>query len=81
MVVKLTVSISPKKVALVLTIIVICLSIVSLAGQFSRYVLGHGNLFRLVRLFNVGEDSNIPTWYSSITLLYLFAPVGIDCYI
>ncbi len=70
MVVKLTLSISPKKVALVLTMVVICLSIVSLAGQFSRYILGHGNLFGLVRLFNVGEDSNIPTWYSSITLLF-----------
>ncbi|BAZ68560.1 MAG: hypothetical protein KME28_21665 [Pelatocladus maniniholoensis HA4357-MV3] len=70
MVVKLTLSISPKKVALVLTIVVICLSCVSLAGQFSRYILGHGNLFGLVRLFNVGEDSNIPTWYSSITLLF-----------
>ncbi len=70
MVVKLTLSISPKRVALVLTIVVIGLSIVSLAGQFSRHILGHGSLFGLVRLFNVGEDSNIPTWYSSITLLF-----------
>ncbi|TBR60298.1 hypothetical protein BLD44_021705 [Mastigocladus laminosus UU774] len=70
MVVKLTLSVSPKKVALVLTIVVICLSLVSIAGQFSRYIIGRGSLFGLVRLFNVAEDSNIPTWYSSITLLF-----------
>lgn len=67
---KLTVFLSPRKVFQVLTVIVICLSIVSLAGQFSRYVLGHGSLLGLIRLFNVGQDSNVPTWYSSVTLLF-----------
>ncbi len=67
---KLTVFVSPRRVFLVLTVVVICLSIVSLAGQFSRYILGHGRLFGLIRLFNVGQDSNVPTWYSSITLLF-----------
>lgn len=67
---KLTVFISPRKVFLFLTLVVIGLSIVSLAGQFSRYVLGHGSLLGLIRLFYVGYDANVPTWYSSGALLF-----------
>ena len=67
---KLTVFISPRKVFLGLTFVVICLSIISLAGQFSKYILGHGRLFGLILCFDVGSDSNGPTWYSSITLLF-----------
>lgn len=67
---KLTVFISPRKVFQVLTLVVIGLSIASLAGQFSRYILGYGRLFGLINLFDVGKDSNVPTWYSSIALLF-----------
>lgn len=66
---KLTLFISPRKIALVLTLVVICLSLASLAGQFSSHILGYPRLFGLVRLFNVGLDTNIPTWYSSSALL------------
>jgi hypothetical protein len=67
---KLTVFISPRKVFLVLTLVAISLSIVSLAGQFSKYILGYPTLLGFVRLFDVGLDSNVPTWYSSVALLF-----------
>lgn len=66
---KLTLFISPRKITLVLTLVVICLSLASLAGQFSSHILGHDTLRGLVRLFDVGQDSNVPTYYSSFTLL------------
>lgn len=61
--------ISPKRVALLLTGVIGVLLLASLAGSFSTYVLGHGNLFGIVRLFNVDKEGNIPTWYASISLL------------
>ncbi len=45
------------------------LVLASVAGQISRYVLGHGHLFGLVDLFYVDVEDNIPTWYSSSMLL------------
>lgn len=59
---------SPKKVARFLTTTVIILTIASFAGNFAHHVLDitfRGLVFRL----NVGEDSSLPTWYSSIALL------------
>ncbi|MBD1861037.1 MULTISPECIES: hypothetical protein [Trichocoleus] len=61
--------ISPKRVALLLTGVIGVLLLASLAGSFSTHVLGHGNLFGIVRLFNVDKEGNIPTWYASISLL------------
>lgn len=66
---KLTLFISPRKITLLLTLVVICLSLASLAGQFSNHILGYPRVFGLVRLFNVALDSNVPTWYSSFALL------------
>lgn len=66
---QLTISISPKKIAQVLTVVVIFLVLASVAGQYSRYVLERGQVFGLVQLFNVDEEQNIPTWYSSCALL------------
>lgn len=72
-VVKFLISISPKlagTVARVLTIIVICLTFASLVAGVLQFVLDPEEPFlSFLTLFNVGEDTNIPTWYSSITLL------------
>lgn len=66
---KLTLFISPQRVTLVLTFVAIILSLISLAGQFSKYILGRPTVFGLVRAFSVNGDSSIPTWYSSFALL------------
>jgi hypothetical protein len=63
------VSISPRRFAKALTIVVLCLTLASIAGQFSKYVLGYGGLFGFVRLFHTDSEGNIPAFYSSSTLL------------
>ena len=63
------ITISPKRVAAWLTLIVVALVLASLAGSFSTYVLGHPRLFGLVRLFSLDAEANIPTWYAAISLL------------
>lgn len=54
-----------------LLLILLCLIFASLAAGFLRYTLdpSEGYLQRFFELFDVGKDSNIPTWYSSVTLL------------
>ena len=65
----LVISISPKKIAKFLTLIVVGFTLVNLAGFFIQYVLGFRRLDRFIGLLNVGDDSSIPTWYSSFALL------------
>lgn len=65
----MTLMISPKKLRQILTLVVLCLTLASLAGQFSTYFLGHGTLKGFVRLFYLDYENNIPTWYSSSALL------------
>lgn len=63
------ITIAPKRVAVFLACIIVCLTLASLAVNFSAYVLGHGRLFGLVNLFNVDAEANIPTWYASVSLM------------
>ncbi len=77
----MSLTLSPKRVALALTLVVLCLTLASLAGQFSKYVLGHDKLLGIVRLFDLDDEGNIPTWYASASLLFcsvLLAIIGHD---
>lgn len=60
---------APKKITRFLLWIVFFLALMSIIGQVSKYFLGHGSLLGFVRLFYVDLENNVPTWYSSITLL------------
>jgi hypothetical protein len=65
-------SISPKKIVQVLILIIVCLSLASLAGQFTKYILGIDRPFGLgglIKEFNLDGEENIPTWYQTFTLL------------
>ena len=67
---KLILSISLRKVTQVLTSVIIFLSVISLGLHFAATAFGYrGILMGLVKLFDVGKDNNIPTWYSSFALL------------
>jgi len=68
---------SPKTIFLALLCIVGCLTLASLAGQFSNYVLGHGTLLGFVPLFHLDSERNVPTWYSSSTLLLCSILLGL----
>lgn len=50
-------------------LIVAGLTMAGIASDVSRFVLNRETAFGLVRLFDLDGEGNIPTWYSSITLL------------
>lgn len=59
---------TPKRVATLLLVVVLCLALASVAGQISRYFLGHGTVLGLVNLFHLDGEHNIPAWFSSSML-------------
>ena len=50
----------------------VVLTLLAVAGQISRFVLGHGTLLGFVQKFNLDAENNVPTWFSS-TCLFLCA--------
>ena len=64
------ISLNPSVIARVLAVMAIVLILASIAGQFSKFVLGHGNLKGLVALFNLDAEDNIPTHFSAVLLLF-----------
>jgi hypothetical protein len=64
-----SVSVSPARVLKLLAGIIVVLLILSLIGQYARFVLGHGRLLGFVPEFDVDEENNIPTYVSMLMLL------------
>jgi hypothetical protein len=64
-------AVSVKRVMWLLVTVVLILTGLSIAGQLYKYFLASSNpnLFGYVRLFYLGEEQSIPTWYSSFALL------------
>ena len=48
---------------------IILLLIAGIATQWSARVLGKDHLLGLVRFFDLDAEANLPTWFSSSTLL------------
>lgn len=63
-----TVSLPSRRVVQVLASVAAILLLASIAGQVVKYGFGHDHVFGLVRLFNVDDEMNLPTWYASMTL-------------
>lgn len=61
--------IPPGRISRILVAVALLLTLASIAVQFSKYVLGHDTLLGFVRLFDANAEGNVPTWYSSSTLL------------
>lgn len=59
----------PRTVGRLLVLVIACLAVLGLAGQLSKYLLGHGRLFGFVRLFDLNGEANIPAWFSAMGLL------------
>lgn len=77
----LSIRIVPSAVTKVLSAVVVFLVVTSLAGQIATYVLGYGTVFGLVNLFSLDREGNIPTWFSSLILLWsaiLLAVITVD---
>ncbi len=68
----LFITLSPRRMTLVLGGISVFLCLVSIAGKALEWVLGvHSTYFiyQTVLAFNVNREGNIPTWYSTLLLL------------
>jgi hypothetical protein len=60
--------IAPRPVIRVLFVCMSLLILAGLAGQLSTWFLGHDNLLGFVPKFNLSEENNVPTWFSTICL-------------
>jgi hypothetical protein len=65
----MNITISPQKVARLLTIGVLCLAITGAVAYYTKHFLGRPYAHGLVPLFDLEQESNIPTWYQSALLL------------
>lgn len=61
---------NPTAVVSLLTKTAFVLMICSIVGQFSKYILGYDWLKGLVPLFDVGNEQNIPTYFSVLLLIF-----------
>lgn len=60
----------PKMIFKIITLLVIGLVAISTVGQLYRYLLADGNESTLVWLFYLDSEKNLPTAYSSLSLLF-----------
>ena len=65
----MVIRISPKRVFVLLLGVSVALVFLHIAGQVSRLEFGHARLYGLVALFNLEEESNIPSFWSSFLWL------------
>lgn len=65
----LEIKLEPKIVLKISLLLVIALVIFSTTGQLYQYILANGNESRLIKLFYLGYEKNVPTAYSSLSLL------------
>ena len=61
--------INAKKVALTLQIAAILLTAAHIAGAISTYMLGHANVYGLIDTFDLNNENNIPTFFSTFLLV------------
>jgi hypothetical protein len=59
----------PARLSILLAAIAGLLILADAAGLVSTYLFHHRSLLGLVRLFNLNEEANIPTYYSAMLLL------------
>ena len=63
------ISISPKQLVTALSLIVVFLVFAHVVGLIFRFGFGHPSVYTLVPLFDLNIEKNVPTFYSSLTLL------------
>lgn len=66
-----TIKVNPRKSAIILEIIAICLGFISMLGQSLEHWTNFKNIFGLVPLFNIYLTLSIPTIYSVLLLTIL----------
>ena len=72
----MTLTLSGKRITRLLVAVVLFLTLASLAGQFSKYRLGHDHLLGFVPSFDLDSELAIPSWYQASSLLLCSALLG-----
>ena len=65
----LSVPVRPARILARLGVIIAILVILSVAGQYARFFLGHGRLLGFIDAFDVDAETNVPTYFSCLLLL------------
>ena len=71
-----SIPVAPGRVAALLSGMVVFLVLMHLALMYLAHVRGHDQVFGLVRMFDMLNEGNVPTWYSSMTLMACAAVLG-----
>ncbi len=71
------ISIKPEKIANFLLSLCLFLGGFSFLIQIIKYSLGYDYIFGIVPLFDVDQEANIPTWFTSILLLLAAIILGV----
>lgn len=64
------ITLDPTAITRSLGIVTLLLVVAGVAGQLSKYLLGHDNVMGLVPLFYVDNEENIPNFFSMSLLLF-----------
>ncbi|MDA0989290.1 MAG: hypothetical protein O3A51_00885 [Verrucomicrobia bacterium] len=79
-VLELSIQTTPGRVARWLTGCILFLLAAHVAGMFMTFYWGHPTVFGLVPMFDLNEEQNIPTMYSTLALLFAaFVTLLITC--
>jgi hypothetical protein len=62
------ITITPRTLIRTLLVCMSLLVMAGLAGQISRWQFGHDYVFGFVREFDLNQENNVPTWFSTICL-------------
>ena len=65
-----TILITPRRISVFFSMVIVALTIVHAAGQLSRFFLGDGYLHGLVPMFTFGSEHNVPAYYSALAILF-----------
>lgn len=71
------ISISARRMIQTLAWMILGFGLANVFVQLCKYVLDRGGLWGVSRLFDVDVENNIPSWYSSITLLICAILLGL----
>ena len=58
-----------KTIVRTIIVAVLFMTLAGLAARFALYMWGNVEFLQPLRLFNVGDERNIPTWFESILFL------------
>jgi hypothetical protein len=65
------------RTTLLLGLLALLLLLASIAGQLTKYLTRHVNVYGLVPLFNVDGEGNVPAFFSALLLLFAATLLGI----